>query len=121
MIHLKKYIVIDGNPILFPTDLIHSDVASCNSGRVESAGFFVIWHAAAGSTVICSGESDSLSVGSRPEIDQKLITAYLELNVSALRTTCLISKLYFYSSERTNSVRFLWFINMMFSSVCFNH
>lgn len=80
MMNLKKYIVIDGSPILFPTDLIHADVAGKNHTRVQSAGFFLIWDSPKGLQVICSGESDSLAITSRPEIDQQLITKYLGLN-----------------------------------------
>lgn len=80
MMKFKKYIVIDGNPILFPNTLIHSDVAGSNHHRVESAGFFQIWNSPKGPIVICSGESDSLSVSSRPEIDQVLISKCLGLN-----------------------------------------
>lgn len=79
MMNLKKYIVIDGSPVLFPIDLIHADVAGNNYNRVQSAGFFLIWKSPEGPQVICSGESDSLCVPSRPEIDQQLITKYLGL------------------------------------------
>lgn len=80
MMTLKKYIVIDGNPVLFPCDLVHADVAGANSSKVDSAGFFLIWSAPDGPKVICSGESDSLCIVSRPEVDQKLIAKYLGLN-----------------------------------------
>lgn len=80
MIKLKKYIVVNGNPILFPCDLVHADVAAGNIKRVDSAGFFLIRKTAEGLRVICSGESDSLSISSKPETDQKLIASYLGLN-----------------------------------------
>lgn len=77
---LKKYLVIDGNPVLFPCELIHADVAGANTQKVDSAGFFLIWKSHSGTRIICSGESDSLSIASRPEIDQQLISKYLCLN-----------------------------------------
>lgn len=80
MIQLNKYIVIEGKPVLFPCELIHADIAGHNKAKVESAGFFLLRKAAGGTTVICSGESDSLSIASRPEIDQRLIAKYLGFN-----------------------------------------
>lgn len=78
---INKYIIINGTPVLFATDFIHSDMV-CANGNVESAGFFLIRKDKATEKfkVICIGESTSLSVSSRPEIDQKLISNYLGLN-----------------------------------------
>ena len=80
MLTLKKYIVINGSPVLFPCDLVHADVAGNHTEQVESAGFFLLLVTPEGARVICSGESDSLSVSSRPEIDQQLISIYLGLH-----------------------------------------
>lgn len=78
---INKYIIINGSPILFAPDFIHKDIVGAN-GNVESAGFFLLRkdEATAQLKVICIGESTSLSISSRPEIDQKLISNYLGLN-----------------------------------------
>lgn len=76
---LRKYIVVKGSPILFPSDLIHAEVAGIHQ-EVESAGFFVILKDKKGKRVVCIGESSSLSIASKPEIDQKLIAQYLGID-----------------------------------------
>jgi len=78
---INKYIIINGSPVLFAPDFIHKDMAGTNE-NVESAGFFLIRRDEATEqlTVICIGESTSLSIRSRPEIDQQLISNYLGLN-----------------------------------------
>ncbi|MBB2149045.1 hypothetical protein [Pedobacter gandavensis] len=73
---LRKYIVVKGSPILFPSDLIHAEVAG-KDNEVESAGFFVIVKNKKGKRVVCIGESSSLDIASKPERDQKLISEYL--------------------------------------------
>lgn len=79
MVPLRKYIVVNGSPILFPSDLIHAEVAG-KLNEVESAGFFVIVKDKKGKRVVCIGESSSLSISSKPEIDQKLIAHYLGID-----------------------------------------
>ena len=79
MLSLRKYIVVKGNPILFPSDLIHAEVAGKHN-EVESAGFFVVVKEKGRRRVICIGESTSLSISSKPETDQKLIANYLGLD-----------------------------------------
>ncbi|WGQ11647.1 hypothetical protein QG516_08275 [Pedobacter gandavensis] len=76
MASLRKYIVVKGNPILFPSDLVHAEVAG-QDNLVDSAGFFVIVKDKKGKRVVCIGESTSLSIASKPERDQKLIARYL--------------------------------------------
>ena len=78
---INKYIIINGSPVLFSPDFIHSDMAR-SKGKVESAGFFFILkdETTKQHEVICIGESDSLSICSRPEIDQKVISKYLGLD-----------------------------------------
>lgn len=77
---IGKYIIINGNPILFPNDFIHSDLVNQAMG-VESAGFFVISGNQKQQTlkIICMGESTSLTISSRPETDQKIISSFLQL------------------------------------------
>jgi len=69
----KKYIVIDGNPILFGSNLIHAEVAGEKRKSVESAGFVYLEYTEGNLEVICMGESTSLKVASRGEIDASLI------------------------------------------------
>jgi|GEM_PF-2976221 len=78
---IKKYIIINGNPILFPIEFIHADVAY-EGAKIESAGFFTLLkdHKNQEIKVKCMGESTSLSVKSRPGIDEALITNYLGLD-----------------------------------------
>lgn len=77
---IGKYIILNGNPILFPNDIIHSEMVNQVIG-VESAGFFFILYDQKIQTqkVICMGESTSLSICSRPETDQKIIASFLQL------------------------------------------
>lgn len=76
---LRKYIIVKGSPILFPSDLIHAEVAG-KDNEVESAGFFVIVKDKKGKRVVCIGESSSLSIASKPERDQQLIARYLGID-----------------------------------------
>ena len=78
---INKYIIINGSPVLFTPDLIHADMAGANK-NVESAGFFLITKDTETDRlkVICLGESTSLDICSRPEVDQQLISNYLGLN-----------------------------------------
>lgn len=78
---INKYIIINGSPVLFTPDFIHSDMAGGNK-NIESAGFFLIRKDAETNRlkVICLGESTSLDISSRPEVDQQLISNYLGLN-----------------------------------------
>lgn len=79
---IKKYIIINGSPILFPIEFIHADVAY-EGAKVESAGFFTILKDRENQEikVRCMGESTSLSVKSRPGIDEILIAKYLGISV----------------------------------------
>ena len=79
MLSLRKYIVVKGNPILFPSELIHAEVAG-KQKEVDSAGFFVVVKEKGRKRVICIGESTSLSISSKPETDQQLIANYLGLD-----------------------------------------
>lgn len=79
MIKHKKYIIINGKPIVFDSDLLHADIVSENT-RIDSAGFVTFWENIGGVKIICSGESTSLSISSRPGVDEILIAKYLNLN-----------------------------------------
>lgn len=78
---IRKYLIVKGSPILFSLDFLHADMVSA-AGEVESAGFFLLRKNKADKSlsVICIGESSSLSVPSRPDLDKQLIETYLGLN-----------------------------------------
>ncbi|MGJ1265549.1 helix-turn-helix transcriptional regulator [Sphingobacterium spiritivorum] len=76
---IKKYIIIGGNPVLFPLEFTHADMAY-KGAQVESAGFFMILQNKEGEwKVKCLGESTSLGIKSHPERDEMLISTYLGL------------------------------------------
>lgn len=78
---IQKYLIVKGSPVLFSSDFLHADMVSA-AGEVESAGFFLLRKNKADKSlsVICIGESSSLSISSRPDVDQLLIANYLGLN-----------------------------------------
>ncbi|MBB6500988.1 hypothetical protein [Pedobacter cryoconitis] len=80
---IGKYVIINGSPVLFPDDILHADMVNC-SQEVESAGFFAIFldQEKKIQRLTCMGESTSLLVSSRPEIDQKIISSFLGLELS---------------------------------------
>jgi len=74
-----KYIVIKTEynemPVLFPFIVKHNSLVASN--RIVSAGF---WKLEDGK-FICYGESNSLQLKSRPEIDNELMNTYFNLNI----------------------------------------
>lgn len=78
---IKKYVIIDGKPIIFPNEVIHSSVVPPVL-VAESAGFFFILRGVSVDKpkVVCMGESTSLSISSRPQIDEKIIGQFLQLD-----------------------------------------
>ena len=75
-----KYIIIKGYPVLFSSEMNHAFLAD-KAEDIEGAGFFTITKSKEKQKleVVCLGESVSLSVRSRPEIDQKIIADFLKL------------------------------------------
>lgn len=75
---VQKYIIVNDSPVLFSSDILHSDVV-CGNKEVQSAGFFVLHISKVDRSikVICFGASSSLLISSRPEIDQEIISNYL--------------------------------------------
>ena len=71
---IKKYIISNGLPVLFPAEITHADIAN-KIGIVESAGFFLIIYNKKKQpiNIVCMGESTSLLISSRPKIDAKII------------------------------------------------
>jgi hypothetical protein len=72
-----KYIVIGGVPVLFGSELIHSEILKDKREMVEAAGFVLLDLKSSGFKVICNGESDSLSIACRGETDVILIRKLL--------------------------------------------
>ena len=73
--HLKigKYVIVNNSPILFPVELVHSDVVT--SG--QSAGFFVLKMNNSAVLVHCWGESTSLRLASDHENDARIIKEFI--------------------------------------------
>ena len=78
MIERKKYIIINGKPLVFDIDFRHADMITDNT-KVCSAGFVTLWKRLDGIKIICNGESTSLSISSRPVLDEILIAKHLNL------------------------------------------
>lgn len=67
-----KYIITDGGAILFPEEVVHKQVAygfKAMKLPIYSAGFVKI----DGEKIICFGESTSLDIKSKPEVDSIII------------------------------------------------
>ena len=78
---IKKYIIINENPVLFPIELMHADMAYPGA-KIESAGFFIIFEKQDKQFGIkCMGESTSLAIKSHPQRDEFLIASYLGLSI----------------------------------------
>jgi len=76
-----KYIIVESNglemPIVFASLLNHREVAGAR--KVVAAGFvsFSIDNGAPELNAECYGRSKSLNIGSRPDIDDKLIEQFI--------------------------------------------
>lgn len=72
-----KYIVVDDGlsdcPYIFPPHLQHFYMLSCVGGEIISAGFVMFTPEG----LECYGESISLGIKSRPEVDTKLIKSLI--------------------------------------------
>lgn len=78
---IKKYIIIEGQPVLFPVEFLHADMVDKGT-TIDSAGTFILIRDDKDQNikVKCMGESTSLSVKSHPSTDEILIANYLGLN-----------------------------------------
>jgi len=76
----SKYIIVDSLapelPVVFTELFTHSDIARSIGGKVHSAGFCYIEN----NRYVCYGESVSLKVKSRGEIDSKILNNLLGTN-----------------------------------------
>ena len=91
-----KYVIINGVPVLFPLEMMHSDVVT----QGQSAGFFVLRITSYDIEVLCWGESTSLNLYSDQARDALIIKdfintiagAFLKYNIDAsesVSTNCL--------------------------------
>jgi hypothetical protein len=72
-LRIGKYVVINDLPILFPLEIMHSDVVP----QAQSAGFFVLRGSACELDVYCWGESTSLNVQSNQAQDAYIIKEFI--------------------------------------------
>lgn len=70
---IGKYVIVNGMPIMFPLELMHSDVVS----QAQSAGFFVLRVTAYEVDVYCWGESTSLNLRSNQGQDAHIIKDFI--------------------------------------------
>jgi len=59
-LRIGKYVIVKNQPILFPLELVHSDVVN----NAQSAGFFILQVTGLSVEVYCWGESASLNLKS---------------------------------------------------------
>jgi len=67
---MKYVILADNYPVVFSELQSHAEVARAFHMKATSAGFCGITH---DGMFVCYGESVSLKVGSKPELDTRLI------------------------------------------------
>lgn len=70
---IGKYVIVNDMPILFPLEMMHSDVAR----QAQSAGFFVLHATAYDVDVYCWGESTSLNLRSNQAHDAHIIKDFI--------------------------------------------
>jgi len=78
-LRIGKYVMVNNIPILFPLEIMHSDVVQ----QAQSAGFFVLRVSSYGIDVYCWGESTSLNLQSNQAQDALIIKEFIG-NVSVV-------------------------------------
>jgi hypothetical protein len=73
-LRIGKYVMVNDVPILFPLELMHSDVVQ---QQAQSAGFFVLRITTFGLDVFCWGESTSLNLQCNQQQDAQLIKEFI--------------------------------------------
>lgn len=76
-LRIGKYVMVNNMPILFPLEIVHSDVVL----QAQSAGFFVLRVTSYGVDVYCWGESTSLNLQSNQAQDAHIIKEFIS-NIS---------------------------------------
>ena len=72
-LRIGKYVVVNDMPILFPIEIMHSDVVQ----QAQSAGFFVLRATSYDVDVYCWGESTSLNLQSNQAQDASIIKEFI--------------------------------------------
>ena len=72
-LRIGKYVMVNDLPILFPLEIMHSDVVP----QAQSAGFFVLRVTTCEVDVYCWGESTSLNVQSNQAQDASIIKEFI--------------------------------------------
>jgi hypothetical protein len=72
-LRIGKYVVVNDLPILFPLEIVHSDVVR----QAQSAGFFMLRVTTCEIDVYCWGESTSLNVQSNHAQDACIIKEFI--------------------------------------------
>jgi len=72
-LRIGKYVMVNNIPILFPLEIMHSDVVQ----QAQSAGFFVLQVNSYGVDVYCWGESTSLNLQSNQAHDAHIIKEFI--------------------------------------------
>jgi hypothetical protein len=70
---IGKYVIVNGMPVMFPLEIVHSDVML----QAESAGFFIIKVNTYNVDVYCWGESTSLNLQSNQAEDARIIKNFI--------------------------------------------
>lgn len=70
---IGKYVIVNGMPIMFPLEMMHSNVVQ----QAQSAGFFVLRVTAYNVDVYCWGESTSLNLRSNQAHDAHIIKDFI--------------------------------------------
>lgn len=76
-LRIGKYVMVNDMPILFPLEIMHSDVVQ----QAQSAGFFVLRASSYEIDVYCWGESTSLNLQSNHAQDASIIKEFIS-NIS---------------------------------------
>jgi len=74
---IKKYIIVNATPIIFDARLTHADVGDSYKAGIESAGMFILLLRENQLKIQCFGESLSLEIKSRPQVDSEILQQFL--------------------------------------------
>ena len=85
---IGKYVIVNGMPVMFPLEIVHSDVML----QAESAGFFIIKVNTYNVDVYCWGESTSLNLQSNQAEDARIIKDFISTISDAVPANARIWK-----------------------------
>lgn len=72
---IMKYIITEKGPFVFSSNILHAEAAT--KEKVIAAGFVAIKEDEVGKKAICYGESCSLNIKSRLNVDSLIINKHL--------------------------------------------